>query len=163
MTSSSKPARRLRANSASSCMSARRRLRSTTASSPIAAFLFGPDGKILNRYDKIHMFDVDLDNGESWRESAAYRPGSEARVLSLPFAEMGFTICYDVRFPAAFPCPGGCRGRGDDRSGRLHEADRRGALGNPAAGARHRERRLRHRRGAGRPCTKTGARRSAIR
>ena len=65
-------------------------------------FLFGPDGKTLNRYDKIHMFDVDLDNGESWRESAAYRPGSEARVLSLPFAEMGFTICYDVRFPALF-------------------------------------------------------------
>jgi deaminated glutathione amidase len=65
-------------------------------------YLFGPDGKILNRYDKIHMFDVDLDNGESWRESAAYRPGSEARVVSLPFAEMGFTICYDVRFPALF-------------------------------------------------------------
>jgi predicted amidohydrolase len=65
-------------------------------------FLFGPDGRILNRYDKIHMFDVDLDNGESWRESAAYRPGSEARVLSLPFAEMGFTICYDVRFPQLF-------------------------------------------------------------
>jgi len=65
-------------------------------------FLFGPDGKILNRYDKIHMFDVDLDNGESWRESAAYRPGSEARVLSLPFAEMGFAICYDVRFPTLF-------------------------------------------------------------
>lgn len=65
-------------------------------------YLFGPDGKILNRYDKIHMFDVDLDNGESWRESAAYRPGSEARVVSLPFAEMGFAICYDVRFPALF-------------------------------------------------------------
>jgi predicted amidohydrolase len=65
-------------------------------------YLFGPDGKILNRYDKIHMFDVDLDNGESWRESAAYRPGSEARVLSLPFAEMGFAICYDVRFPTLF-------------------------------------------------------------
>ncbi|MDR9774054.1 carbon-nitrogen hydrolase family protein [Rhizobium hidalgonense] len=65
-------------------------------------FLFGPDGRILNRYDKIHMFDVDLDNGESWRESAAYTAGSEARVLSLPFAEMGFAICYDVRFPALF-------------------------------------------------------------
>jgi predicted amidohydrolase len=65
-------------------------------------FLFGPDGKIVSRYDKIHMFDVDLDNGESWRESAAYRPGSEARVVSLPFAEMGFTICYDVRFPQLF-------------------------------------------------------------
>lgn len=65
-------------------------------------YLFGPDGRILNRYDKIHMFDVDLDNGESWRESAAYRAGSEARVLSLPFAEMGFAICYDVRFAALF-------------------------------------------------------------
>ncbi|KQV73351.1 carbon-nitrogen hydrolase family protein [Rhizobium sp. Root1220] len=65
-------------------------------------YLFGPGGEILNRYDKIHMFDVDLANGESWRESAAYQAGSEARVLSLPFAEMGFTICYDVRFPALF-------------------------------------------------------------
>ena len=55
-------------------------------------FLFGPDGKLLSRYDKIHMFDVDLDNGESWRESAVYRPGSEARIVSLPFAELGFSI-----------------------------------------------------------------------
>ncbi|KRB62660.1 nitrilase [Rhizobium sp. Root708] len=65
-------------------------------------YLFGPDGRILNRYDKIHMFDVDLDNGESWRESAAYQAGSEARVLSLPLGQMGFAICYDVRFPALF-------------------------------------------------------------
>ena len=64
--------------------------------------LFGPDGGLLARYDKIHMFDVDLDNGESWRESAVYRPGSEARVLSLPFAELGFSICYDVRFPQLY-------------------------------------------------------------
>ena len=66
------------------------------------AFLFGPDGSILASYDKIHMFDVDLDNGESWRESAVYRPGSEARIASLPFAELGFSICYDVRFPQLF-------------------------------------------------------------
>jgi predicted amidohydrolase len=65
-------------------------------------FLFGPNGALLARYDKIHMFDVDLDNGESWRESSAYTPGSEARVVSLPFAEMGFSICYDVRFPQLF-------------------------------------------------------------
>ncbi|MDE1991592.1 MAG: carbon-nitrogen hydrolase family protein [Rhizobiaceae bacterium] len=65
-------------------------------------FLFGPDGRLLARYDKIHMFDVDLDNGESWRESAAYQPGSEARVVSLPFAEFGFSICYDVRFPQLY-------------------------------------------------------------
>ena len=65
-------------------------------------FLVGPDGGIVCRYDKIHMFDVDLDNGESWRESAAYEPGCTALTASLPFAELGFTICYDVRFPALF-------------------------------------------------------------
>jgi predicted amidohydrolase len=65
-------------------------------------FLFGPDGKIVCRYDKIHMFDVDLDNGESWRESAVYRPGHEARVADLPFGRLGFAICYDVRFPQLF-------------------------------------------------------------
>ncbi len=65
-------------------------------------FLFGPDGKLLARYDKIHMFDVDLDNGESWRESAAYSAGSQARIVSLPFATLGFSICYDVRFPQLF-------------------------------------------------------------
>jgi predicted amidohydrolase len=65
-------------------------------------FLFGPDGAKLCSYDKIHMFDVDLDNGESWRESAAYQPGSEARVAQLPFGRLGFAICYDVRFPQLF-------------------------------------------------------------
>jgi predicted amidohydrolase len=64
--------------------------------------LFGPDGLLVTRYDKIHMFDVDLDNGESWRESATYRPGEEARVVDLSFGRMGFAICYDVRFPQLF-------------------------------------------------------------
>lgn len=64
--------------------------------------LFGPDGRIICRYDKIHMFDVDLDNGESWRESAVYQPGSEARTADLPFGKLGFAICYDVRFPQLF-------------------------------------------------------------
>jgi predicted amidohydrolase len=62
-------------------------------------FLIGPDGAILARYDKIHMFDVDLADGESYRESRLFRPGSEARVVDLPFARLGMTICYDVRFP----------------------------------------------------------------
>ncbi len=66
------------------------------------AFLFGPDGGIIARYDKIHMFDVDLDGGESWRESKTYRPGEEALVVSLPFGKLGFAICYDVRFPHLF-------------------------------------------------------------
>ena len=65
-------------------------------------FLFGPDGAKICHYDKIHMFDVDLDNGESWRESAAYTPGNAARVVDLPFGTLGFAICYDVRFPELF-------------------------------------------------------------
>ncbi|ACP26413.1 putative nitrilase/cyanide hydratase and apolipoprotein N-acyltransferase [Sinorhizobium fredii NGR234] len=65
-------------------------------------FLFGPDGAKICDYDKIHMFDVDLDNGESWRESAVYRPGATARMVDLPFGKLGFAICYDVRFPELF-------------------------------------------------------------
>ncbi len=65
-------------------------------------FLFGPDGRKIAHYDKIHMFDVDLDNGESWRESAAYTPGGTAKLVSLPFAKLGCAICYDVRFPELF-------------------------------------------------------------
>jgi predicted amidohydrolase len=65
-------------------------------------FLFAPDGQRICSYDKIHMFDVDLDNGESWRESAVYSPGNVAKVANLPFAKLGFTICYDVRFPELF-------------------------------------------------------------
>lgn len=66
------------------------------------AFLFGPDGELVTTYDKIHMFDVDLDNGESWRESATYTPGECASVAELPFAKLGFAICYDMRFPQIF-------------------------------------------------------------
>jgi predicted amidohydrolase len=65
-------------------------------------FLFGPDGALVCRYDKIHMFDVDLDNGESWRESAVYQPGETAVTADLPFGRLGFAICYDLRFPQLF-------------------------------------------------------------
>ncbi len=65
-------------------------------------FLFAPGGDRICSYDKIHMFDVDLDHGESWRESAAYTPGSVAKVARLPFGRLGFAICYDVRFPELF-------------------------------------------------------------
>lgn len=65
-------------------------------------FLFAPDGRRICSYDKIHMFDVDLNNGESWRESAVYSPGNVAKVADLPFAKLGFAICYDVRFPELF-------------------------------------------------------------
>lgn len=66
------------------------------------AFLFGPDGRKLVSYDKIHMFDVDLDNGESWRESAIYEPGDRAVTIDIEGARLGFAICYDVRFPDIF-------------------------------------------------------------
>jgi len=66
------------------------------------ALLFGPDGAVVACYDKIHMFDVDLDNGETWRESSTYEPGTRATVADLPFARLGFAICYDVRFPQLF-------------------------------------------------------------
>ncbi|WP_275784547.1 carbon-nitrogen hydrolase family protein [Pararhizobium gei] len=65
-------------------------------------FLFGPDGGKISHYDKIHMFDVDLDNGESWRESSAYTPGATARLINLPFGKLGCAICYDIRFPDLF-------------------------------------------------------------
>lgn len=63
------------------------------------SYLFGPDGKIAARYDKIHMFDVDLGNGEIYQESANYSPGKDAVILDLPWGPIGFTICYDLRFP----------------------------------------------------------------
>ena len=64
------------------------------------SFLIAPNGVVTARYDKIHMFDVDLSGGESYRESATYRAGDTAVLADLPWAKLGLTICYDVRFPA---------------------------------------------------------------
>ncbi|WBU30483.1 carbon-nitrogen hydrolase family protein [Rhodopseudomonas palustris] len=66
------------------------------------SFLIGPDGAILASYDKIHMFDIDLGNGESYRESTNYQPGETAVISDLPWGRIGLTICYDVRFPALY-------------------------------------------------------------
>ena len=66
------------------------------------ALLFSPEGAAIASYDKIHMFDVDLDNGESWRESAAYEPGTQAVVTEIDGAKLGFAVCYDLRFPQLF-------------------------------------------------------------
>jgi predicted amidohydrolase len=66
------------------------------------SFLIGPSGDILARYDKIHMFDIDLGGGESYRESANYQPGETAVITDLPWGRLGMTICYDVRFPALY-------------------------------------------------------------
>jgi deaminated glutathione amidase len=62
------------------------------------SFLFSPAGEIVARYDKIHMFDVDLADGESYRESATFRPGAKAVVADLPYGRLGLSICYDLRF-----------------------------------------------------------------
>ncbi|HYC05432.1 MAG TPA: carbon-nitrogen hydrolase family protein [Azospirillaceae bacterium] len=65
-------------------------------------FVVSPAGDIVARYDKIHMFDVDLAGGESYRESATYRPGERAVVAETPWGGLGLTVCYDVRFPHLF-------------------------------------------------------------
>ena len=66
------------------------------------SFLIAPDGSIAARYDKIHMFDVNVTATEVYRESDGYRPGTRAVLADTPFAKLGMTVCYDVRFPALY-------------------------------------------------------------
>jgi deaminated glutathione amidase len=66
------------------------------------SLLIDPRGEIVARYDKIHMFDVDLAGGESYRESRNYRPGEVAIAADLPWGRLGLSICYDLRFPALY-------------------------------------------------------------
>ena len=66
------------------------------------ALLISPEGAITARYDKIHMFDVDLPNGEKYRESRNFEPGGKAVVADLPWGRLGITICYDLRFPGLY-------------------------------------------------------------
>ncbi len=61
--------------------------------------VLAPDGSVAASYDKIHMFDVDLENGESYRESNSFQAGSKAVSVALPWGELGLSICYDLRFP----------------------------------------------------------------
>ncbi|MBN8501903.1 MAG: carbon-nitrogen hydrolase family protein [Sphingomonadales bacterium] len=70
------------------------------------ALVIDSSGQIAARYDKIHMFDVDLDTGESWRESAAYAPGEQLVTVETPVGRLGLAICYDLRFPALFDALG---------------------------------------------------------
>jgi predicted amidohydrolase len=74
------------------------------------ALVVGPDGAICGRYDKMHMFDVDLASGETWRESGAYAPGAALGVVDgTPVGRLGLAICYDIRFPALFEALGRAR------------------------------------------------------
>ncbi len=70
------------------------------------SLLIDPNGVIAARYDKIHMFDVDLADGESWRESSAFAPGDTLAVAETPLGQLGLTVCYDLRFPALFEALG---------------------------------------------------------
>ncbi|MEJ7934131.1 carbon-nitrogen hydrolase family protein [Sphingobium sp. AN558] len=63
------------------------------------SFMIDDSGEIRARYDKIHLFDVDLATGESWRESSVYGPGEQVVVVDTPWVRMGLSICYDMRFP----------------------------------------------------------------
>lgn len=66
------------------------------------SFLIAPDGSVAARYDKIHMFDVDLGGGESYRESKNFAPGAQAVTADLPWGRVGLTVCYDLRFPQLY-------------------------------------------------------------
>jgi len=63
------------------------------------SYLIDPNGAIVARYDKVHMFDVDLAGGESYRESNAFRPGGQSVLAETPWGVLGMTVCYDLRFP----------------------------------------------------------------
>jgi len=66
------------------------------------SFLIGPDGQVIARYDKIHMFDVQLNAGNVYRESDSYAPGGAAVLAHAPGVDLGMTVCYDVRFPELY-------------------------------------------------------------
>jgi predicted amidohydrolase len=66
------------------------------------SYLIGPNGRVWARYDKIHLFDVNLPSGETYRESNTVAPGSEAVVAKLPWSNIGLSVCYDLRFPQLY-------------------------------------------------------------
>ena len=66
------------------------------------SFLINPDGQIIARYTKIHMFDVEVNDGSTYNESATYQPGNSACLARTPWGLVGLTICYDIRFPALY-------------------------------------------------------------
>ncbi len=66
------------------------------------SILFGPDGHEIVSYDKIHLFDSDLEETRAYRESETFKPGTQLRVVDTPFGKVGLTVCYDLRFPELY-------------------------------------------------------------
>ncbi len=102
-------------------------------------YLLDPQGAVAARYDKIHMFDVELIEGAPLRESATIAPGDCAVLADTGFCTMGLTICYDLRFPHLYRAAGPGRRRSARRSGRLHQGDGRSALARAEPRPGHRE------------------------
>ena len=126
------------------------------------AFLIGTDGEVIASYDKIHLYDVDLPNGESWRESATYTGGSWAVAAEIALGLSRHD--HLLRRALRRPLQGARRERRVVPLGarRLHQADRRGPLARAAPGTGHRDRLLHDLRRSRQACTRTGARPSAI-
>ena len=101
------------------------------------SFLISPAGDIAARYDKIHMFDVDLGGGESYRESANYQPGSRAVLADLPWGKLGLSICYDSALSPSLPRARPRRRPLPRDPLGVHAPDRLGALAHTAARPRH--------------------------
>jgi predicted amidohydrolase len=98
-TRSSPPSARPLRRRASGSISARSPCSGADGKLANRAFVIDDKGEIRATYDKLHLFDVDLATGESWRESAAYAPGEGAVVVDTPAGPLGLSICYDLRFP----------------------------------------------------------------
>jgi predicted amidohydrolase len=77
-------------------------VKATSEKAANRGLLIDPQGEIIARYDKIHLFDVELADGESYRESNSYRPGDTAMLADLPWGRLGLSVCYDLRFPALY-------------------------------------------------------------
>ena len=112
------------------------------------SFLIGPDGAIRARYDKIHMFDVALAGGESYREVGAYRPGERAVLAEAAGLRLGMTVCYDLRFPQLYRDLAQAGAEVLSVPSAFTVPTGRGALARAAARPRDRDRGLRARPGA---------------
>ena len=86
-------------------------------------FVVDDRGEVRARYDKIHLFDVDLSPTQRYRESAVVAPGGDGVLVDTPWGRLGMTICYDLRFPQALSRARAGRGGDPRRAGRVHQGD----------------------------------------